>query len=160
MSCLGGISSVLCCLHPQSRPAVFLNVLFWGTCAQEPLVCLGLQVCLASGLHLKVLSWVCCFILEPPPRDITDTLGLHDPGWRWNTASPHLASEKKKKEIYFMGLSFWKQKTQSRDVTVGSPSRRNVPLETSLVVQWLRCASNAGGPGWIPDQGIRPQVPH
>ena len=110
MSCLGGISSVLCCLHPQSRPAVFLNVLFWGTCAQEPLVCLGLQVCLASGLHLKVLSWVCCFILEPPPRDITDTLGLHDPGWRWNTASPHLASEKKKKEISYLETMTWFKK--------------------------------------------------
>ena len=59
-----------------------------------------------------------------------------------------------------MGLSFWKQKTQSCDVTVGSPSRKNVPFETSLVVQQLRCASNAGGPGWIPDQGIRSQVAH
>ena len=47
---------------------------------------------------------------------------------------------KKRNEIYFMGLSFWKQKTQSHDVTVGSPSRKNVPFETSLVVQWLRCA--------------------
>ena len=45
--------------------------------------------------------------------------------------------------------------------TAESPGALKIPMETSLVVQWLRlCAANAGDPGLIPGQGADSQVPH
>ena len=41
-----------------------------------------------------------------------------------------------------------------------SKKRKDTRLGISLVVQWVRLwAPNEGGPGLIPDQGIRPHVP-